>query len=60
MFDTRDPLYNMMGSVGMSMVLSLVGMLLMFLATVYIQEVKPGKYGAARHPLFFIMASVPG
>jgi hypothetical protein len=52
-----NPAYKIMGSVGMILLLSLVGVIIHFTMAVYIYAINPGKYGVKKHPLFFIQVA---
>ncbi|XP_014205582.1 ATP-binding cassette sub-family A member 3-like isoform X2 [Copidosoma floridanum] len=48
--------YGFGGSMGMTLVLSMIGVLFHFTLAVYVNEINPGKYGVGKHPLFFLKA----
>ncbi|XP_076288268.1 phospholipid-transporting ATPase ABCA3 isoform X2 [Lasioglossum baleicum] len=54
MFLVGDAQHNAVGSVGLILILSLLGIMLHFMLAVYINAVLPGKYGVRKEPLYFL------
>uniref|UniRef100_A0A6V7M8L4 ABC transporter domain-containing protein n=1 Tax=Bracon brevicornis TaxID=1563983 RepID=A0A6V7M8L4_9HYME len=50
LFSTGFP--NGQASLGVILIMSIIGIIINFYMTVYIYAVRPGKYGVARHPFF--------
>ncbi|KAJ8686329.1 hypothetical protein QAD02_022123 [Eretmocerus hayati] len=54
MFVVGNLPYRFPGSLGMTIILSIVGIFLHFILAVYIYAINPGKYGVGKHPLYFL------
>lgn len=54
LFKAGNTDYQIEGSVGMVLILSIVGFIFHFLMATYIYAINPGKYGTKKHPLFFL------
>ncbi|XP_008203624.1 retinal-specific phospholipid-transporting ATPase ABCA4-like [Nasonia vitripennis] len=54
LFDVGNTEYKFAGSMGMVMILSIIGLIFHFTMAVYMYAINPGKYGVKKHPLFFI------
>ncbi|XP_043500226.1 ATP-binding cassette sub-family A member 7-like [Polistes fuscatus] len=46
--------YNITGSTGFIFIFSFLGALFHFIMAIYINNVRPGKYGVKKHPLYFL------
>ncbi|KAI4504278.1 hypothetical protein M0802_000749 [Mischocyttarus mexicanus] len=46
--------YNITGSTGFIFIFSILGTIFHFTMAVYINNVRPGKYGVKKHPLYFL------
>ncbi|XP_015178503.1 PREDICTED: ATP-binding cassette sub-family A member 1-like [Polistes dominula] len=46
--------YNITGSTGFIFIFSILGTIFHFLMAVYINNLRPGKYGVKKHPLYFL------
>lgn len=54
LFKTGSAEYGFEGSVGMMLILSVIGFAFHFIMATYIYAINPGKYGTKKHPLFFL------
>ncbi|KAF7399046.1 hypothetical protein HZH66_006943 [Vespula vulgaris] len=46
--------YNIVGSTGFIFIFSILGIIIHFIMAIYINNVRPGKYGIKKHPLYFL------
>ncbi|XP_035743056.1 phospholipid-transporting ATPase ABCA1-like [Vespa mandarinia] len=46
--------YNITGSTGFIFIFSILGIIIHFIMAVYINNIRPGKYGVKKHPLYFL------
>ncbi|XP_058807248.1 phospholipid-transporting ATPase ABCA1-like isoform X2 [Phymastichus coffea] len=53
-FLTGNAAYKIGGSVGMILILGLIGMILHYALAIYVNEINPGKYGVRKSPLYFL------
>lgn len=54
MFKVSDAPYSAAGSIGVLIIFSLLGMVLHFLSSVYVNVVFPGKFGLKHHPFYLL------
>ena len=54
LYSVGDSSYRTAGSAGIIMIFSIIGAIFHFFMAVYIHQIIPGRYGIAKHPLYFI------